>query len=102
MLALGAALAAAGGGMALGYTYWNLASAATITVVALYVHGHMGISHVIAGLIATPGCEMKAPQHLLATLRGTASAFVSCPGAWKPLDRWEVRFWQNLRRSTTA
>lgn len=60
-----------------------------IVAVTLYVHGHMGLCHVLAGLIATRGCEMRAIPHLIAMLRGRGAQFQVCPGFWRPLDEWE-------------
>lgn len=50
---------------------------------------HLGLSFFLAGILATPGCEMRAIPHLwsLATGRSTKEHF--CPGFLDPLDRWE-------------
>ena len=87
------ALAAAGAlyGFATAGTFWSLPFALVVYVVTMYVHGHMGFCHVLAALIATPGCEMRAIDHLRSKLTGNKVSLQICPGIWTPLDNWEAR-----------
>jgi len=54
-----------------------------------YVAVHLGISMLIAALIATPGCEMRAIPQLWARLTGKKTREHFCPGFLNRLDRWE-------------
>ncbi|MFP6616954.1 MAG: hypothetical protein VCB26_11170 [Candidatus Hydrogenedentota bacterium] len=93
LIAAAVGFAAVGIDIAMYDSFWGVPLAAVVTVVSVYVHGHMGIGHVIAGIVATPGCEMKAIPHLISIVRGSSSQFVACPGVWAPLDRIEARLW---------
>ena len=55
----------------------------------LYVYGHLGLSLVLAAILRTPGCEMRAIPHLWTLLTGRSSREHFCPGVFDPLDRWE-------------
>ena len=57
---------------------------------AIYAHGHIGISNLLAGIIGLRGCEMRVIPYLLERLAGSATELVLCPGLWTPLDRWET------------
>jgi hypothetical protein len=57
---------------------------------SVFALGYLGISHVLAALIGTPGCEMRAVSHLMASLRGESVEAVVCPGHWDWVDRAEV------------
>lgn len=54
-----------------------------------YVYGHLGLSFFLSGLLATPGCEMRAIPHLVGKFTGRARAEHYCPGPIDGLDRWE-------------
>jgi len=54
-----------------------------------YVVVHLGVSMVLAAVIATPGCEMRAIPQLLARLRGKKTSEHFCPGFLNGIDRWE-------------
>lgn len=56
---------------------------------SLYVMGHLGLSFVLAAVIATPGCEMRAIPHLVGLVSQRPSAEHYCPGFLDRLDRWE-------------
>lgn len=81
--------------MVVGYflngSVWGVPLASVLYVVTVYVHGHMGPCHVLAAVLATRGCEMRAPDHLLAILRGKQAELHICPGAWSRIDEWEAR-----------
>ena len=63
-----------------------------------YVFAHLGASFVIAAIIRTPGCEMRAVPHLWSWLHGTRSLEHYCPGPLTRLDSWE-RKQKNFRNS---
>ena len=87
-LALGAVAAAAWGYL----QYQNALQpvlAAYLMVAAIYAHGHIGISNVLAGFVGVKGCEMRAIPYLITHLLGSGTELALCPGIWTPLDRWE-------------
>jgi hypothetical protein len=55
----------------------------------LYTFTHLGISFLMAALLATPGCEMRAIPQLWGMITGKAVKVHYCPGFLTPLDRWE-------------
>ncbi len=87
-LALGAVAAAAWGYL----QYQNALQpvlSAYLMVAAIYAHGHIGISNVLAGFVGVKGCEMRAIPYLITRLIGSGTELALCPGIWTPLDRWE-------------
>ncbi len=56
----------------------------------LYTFGHLGISFLLAGVLATPGCEMRAIPHLWGLISGRPAKEHNCPGILSPIDRWEA------------
>ncbi len=67
----------------------------------IYVHGHMGICHVLAAVMGTPGCEMRVFTHIKSKLRGGQATLCACPGFWTPLDGWEENLKRKLRGEDT-
>jgi hypothetical protein len=57
---------------------------------SVFTLGYLGLSHVLAALIGTPGCEMRAIPHLWAMLRGESVEEVVCPGHWDWVDKVET------------
>lgn len=57
----------------------------------LYISGHLGFSLVLSGLIATPGCEMRAVPHLWTMITGRQTKEHYCPGPLDKIDQWETR-----------
>ena len=57
----------------------------------VYFYGHLGLSFVLAGVFATPGCEMRAIPELVGRINGRASAEHHCPGFIDNIDAWERR-----------
>jgi hypothetical protein len=55
----------------------------------VYWSGHLGLSFVLASLIATPGCEMRAIPHLWTVLSGRPMKEHYCPGVIDNIDAWE-------------
>lgn len=65
--------------------------AGTIYAWELYLFSHLGLSFVLAALLATPGCEMRAFHHAYALLTGREAKEHLCPvGPLGPIDRWEA------------
>lgn len=51
----------------------------------------LGGALLLAAVLGTPGCEMRAFAHLAATLRGRDARLVACPGWLDRLDGVRVR-----------
>ncbi|MEE9173783.1 MAG: hypothetical protein V3U30_02265 [Thermoplasmata archaeon] len=62
-----------------------------VFLVILYTTGHLGVSHVLAAILATPGCEMRSIPHLIGILRRRDVEEHFCPGAWTQFDEREAR-----------
>jgi hypothetical protein len=62
-----------------------------VSVWLLYTFGHLGISFLLASILATPGCEMRSIPHLWALVSGGTVTAHYCPGMLTPIDRWEAR-----------
>jgi len=55
-----------------------------------YVFAHLGSAFIIAALIGTPGCEMRAFHDLYSRITGEPTKEHYCPiGPLHPIDRWE-------------
>lgn len=66
--------------------------ARTVWVWTLYLYGHLGVAFIISGLIATPGCEMRAFHDLYSRITGIPTREHYCPiGPLHPIDQWEAR-----------
>ncbi len=66
--------------------------ARSIWVWELYLYGHLGISFLLAALIGTPGCEMRALHDLYSRISGIPTKEHYCPvGPLNPIDQWEAR-----------
>ena len=56
----------------------------------LYVFSHLGISFILASVIGTPGCEMRALHDLYSRLTGSPTKEHYCPiGPLHSIDQWE-------------
>jgi len=56
----------------------------------LYLFLHLGLAFVVAAVIGTPGCEMRAFHDLYSRVTGTATKEHYCPvGPLHPIDQWE-------------
>lgn len=71
-------------GSPLGYGLW-----ATVTIWMIYVYAHLGVSFLLAAVLATPGCEMRAIPHLLGLVFKQTAREHYCPGFIDNVDRWE-------------
>jgi hypothetical protein len=64
--------------------------ARAIWSVELYTFAHLGLSFLLAALLATPGCEMRAVFHLYSKITGKPTKEHHCPvGPLNNLDKWE-------------
>lgn len=58
----------------------------------LYLFAHLGVSFVLAAVIRTPGCEMRALHDLYSRITGNPTKEHYCPiGPLHPIDQWEAR-----------
>jgi hypothetical protein len=58
----------------------------------LYVFGHLGTAFLIAAIIGTPGCEMRAFHDLYSRMTRVPTKEHYCPiGPLHPIDQWEAR-----------
>lgn len=58
----------------------------------IYFFAHLGLSFVLAAIIATPGCEMRSIPELLGRMIGRAAQEHHCPAAFiTKVDAWEKR-----------
>lgn len=56
----------------------------------VYFFAHLGASFVLAAIIATPGCEMRAIPELVGKMSGRHAAEHHCPAAFiNKIDEWE-------------
>ncbi len=56
-----------------------------------YIFTHLGAAFLIAAIIGTPGCEMRAFHDLWSRLTGISTKEHVCPvGPLTPIDRWET------------
>ena len=57
----------------------------------VYLFSHLGAAFMIAALIGTPGCEMRAFHDLYSRLTGIPTKEHYCPvGPLNSIDRWEA------------
>lgn len=66
----------------LGMVYWSW---------LFYFYLHLGSSFLLASILATPGCEMRAIPELFGKLSGKAAEEHHCPAAFiTRVDEWEA------------
>ena len=71
---------------------WGIAVTTALLALTMYVHLHLGLSHVFAAITGIDGCEMRVIPYYLSRWFGDGRiALHRCPGMWTPLDRWEAR-----------
>ena len=57
----------------------------------MYLFTHLGSAFLIASIIGTPGCEMRAFHDLFSRVTGIATNEHYCPvGPLNPIDEWEM------------
>jgi hypothetical protein len=65
--------------------------ARTVWAWEVYLFSHLGAAFIIATLIATPGCEMRAFHDLYSRLTGIPTKEHYCAvGPLHPIDQWEA------------
>jgi hypothetical protein len=70
----------------------SAALARSIWVWELYVFGHLGLAFLVAAVIGTSGCEMRAFHDLYSRLTGVPTKEHYCPvGPLHPIDQWETQ-----------
>ncbi|NNK48221.1 MAG: hypothetical protein HKP01_05050 [Gemmatimonadetes bacterium] len=69
--------------------WWSEALGWAVLVWYVYTLGHLGISFLLAAVLATPGCEMRAIPHLWTTVTGRPTREHICPGHIARVDSWE-------------
>ena len=84
-LLLGAAVAAAAG-FATGQGLPSAPFGAYLWTWFVALTALLGVAHLLAAALATPGCEMRSYMHLGTRLRGGDVNAVTCPGG---VDRWD-------------
>jgi hypothetical protein len=58
----------------------------------LYLFVHLGMAYVLAAIIRTPGCEMRAFHDLYSRVTGIPTKEHYCPvGPLHPIDQWEAQ-----------
>jgi len=58
----------------------------------IYLFSHLGGAFIIASVIGTPGCEMRAFHDLFSRITGIPTKEHYCPvGPLNPIDQWEAR-----------
>ncbi|MCK0070730.1 hypothetical protein [Kordiimonas laminariae] len=68
----------------------NTVLATGIVLWELYIFLHLGLCFILAAIIGTPGCEMRAFHHLYGIATGTDTKEHHCPiGPLSAIDRWE-------------
>lgn len=90
VLLAGLALAAAAG-LAVHGRLWAPPLALTLWATILVLALPLGVAFVLAALLATPGCEMRAFADAGARLRGRDAREHHCPGGIDAFDRLELR-----------
>ncbi len=71
--------------------FWGPPLAWFLIIWLSYSYIHLGISFILSGILATPGCEMRAISHLIAKLNNRSEIVHHCPvGPLSQLDLWEA------------
>lgn len=78
-------------------TVWSPATGWFVYIWMAYVTGHLGIAFLLAGLLGTPGCEMRSIPHLYTKLTGHETKEHYCPGHLDKLDIWEAKLTDRWR-----
>ncbi len=73
-------------------SFWGPPLAWFIIVWLTYVYAHLALSFVLAAILATPGCEMRALPQLVTIVSGRPLMVHHCPvGPLSRIDAWEAR-----------
>ena len=68
----------------------NAIIGASLWVWLVYFYTHAGVSFTLAGLSATPGCEMRSLPDLIGKVTGRPAQEHHCPAFIGKLDEWEL------------
>lgn len=71
--------------------FWGPPLGGLVYAVTVYTFVHLGLSFLLAAVLSTPGCEMRAIPDLIGRLTGRRALEHHCPGALTPLDNWELK-----------
>jgi hypothetical protein len=75
--------------LATGDVWWTPELGWFVYLWFLYFCTHLGSSFLVAAVIATPGCEMRALPHLWTLVTGNPTSEHYCPGMMNKVDGWE-------------
>ena len=89
-----AALLAAASGYLKYNSVWQPVLSTYLIIAAMYAHGHIGVSNLLAAIAGIRGCEMRVIPYLINRMSGKETEFALCPGLWTPIDRWEAGLWK--------
>ena len=70
-------------------TWWSAPLGWVVLAWYVYTLSHLGISFILAAVLATPGCEMRAIPHLWTKVTGRPTWEHVCPGHISRIDAWE-------------
>lgn len=83
-------LVAAGIGYLLSGDFESNILARTLQTWLIYIFVHLGLAFILAAILATPGCEMRAFHHLFSVITGQPTSEHHCPvGPLNAIDKWE-------------
>ena len=79
--------------------WWALPFAVVASLIIVITFAYAGaFAHILAGLIANPGCEQTALSNWLRASQPDHKPKVETCILWDPVDHVEKRLWQCLRR----
>ncbi len=71
--------------------FWGPILGGVVLVWLIYIYAHLGLSFILAAVVATPGCEMRAIPHLWTLVTGQQTKEHYCPvGPLHRIDQWEA------------
>ncbi len=71
--------------------FWGPILGGVVLAWLLYIYAHLGLSFVLAAVLSTPGCEMRAIHHLWTLVTGRPTKEHYCPlGPLHRIDQWEA------------
>ena len=70
---------------------WAPPFAALIVLWLILINLPLGIAFLLSASLATPGCEMRSYNHLIAKIQRTDPTEHFCPGGVDFADRWELK-----------
>lgn len=89
------------GGYFQGGSLWSPVMAWLILIWLLYVTAHLGFSFLLAAILGTPGCEMRAFHHLWTILTGKKTKEHYCPGQLDKIDKWETNRTKKIKEEVS-